>query len=237
MFLAMNLLDLIIIAIIGFSIFSGMSKGFTLTVLRLVAFVASALVAYIFYPIVARLLGSTVLSTLGIYVEGNEYVNDVMLANQPITALSPDNINAAIQNANLPAPFGSALHSNISNQALANQNASTLGDYFDATLANVLLGIIAFLIIFLLVRLILGIVIRATDSVTRLPVLKQFNSLLGGALGLVRGVLFIFALFMLVPIFTLILPPDTVMPYINGSLLAPFFSNANLLLSFIGGVL
>lgn len=237
MFLAMNLLDLIIIAIIGFSIFSGMSKGFTLTVLRLVAFVASALVAYIFYPVVARLLGSTVLSTLGIYVEGNEYVNDVMLANQPITALSPDSINAAIQNANLPAPFSSALHSNISNQALANQNASTLGDYFDATLANVLLGIIAFLIIFLLVRLILGIVIRATDSVTRLPVLKQFNSLLGGALGLVRGVLFIFALFMLVPILTLILPADTVMPYINGSLLAPFFSNANLLLSFIGGVL
>jgi uncharacterized membrane protein required for colicin V production len=233
----MNLLDLLIIAIIAFSVVSGAMRGFTLTVLRFASFFVSAFLAYLLYPVLARLLGSTVLSALPIYVEGSEYISNVDLSHQLVSALSPAQIDSVVQNANLPAPFSTALHNNIANQSLAPQNAATLGDYFNITITNVLLGLVCFLALFLLFRLILGIVINTTNYVTRLPVLKQFNALLGGALGLVRGVLMVFALFLLAPVLTVVMGGDTVTQYINGSLLGPFFSNANFLLSFIGGVL
>ena len=233
----MNLLDIIIIAIIAFSVFSGAVRGFTITLLRFVSFFVSAFLAYILHPVLARFLGSTVLSSLSVYAEGSEHIYNVDLTSQLVSKLTPDQIDTVVNNANLPPPFESALQSNLANQALASQNATTLGDYFNVTIVNVLLGIISFVILFLLFRLILSVVINATNYVTRLPVLKQFNSLLGGALGLVRGVLIVFAVFMLAPIIITVLPGESIAQYIDGSLLAPFFYNSNFLLSLIGGVL
>ena len=232
----MNLLDLLIIGIIAFSVVSGAMRGFTVTALRFASFFISAFLSYLLYPFLARLLGSTVLSSLSIYMEGGEYIHNVDLASQAVSALSPDQISTVVQNANLPTPFSNALQNNITQQSLSGQNAVTLGDYFNITMTNVVLGIISFILLFLLIRMILGVVINATHYVTRLPILKQFNALLGGALGLVRGVLIAFALFMIAPLLTVLLG-DTVTQYINGSMLAPFFNNANFLLSFIGGVL
>lgn len=233
----MNLLDIIIIAIIAFSVFSGAVRGFTLTVLRFASFLVSAFLAYILYPVVARLLGSGVLSSLSVYAEGSEHIYNVDLAGQLVSSLTPNQIDTVVQNANLPAPFDSVLHGNLTNQALASQHATTLGDYFNTTIVNVLLGIISFILLFLLFRLILSIVINATNYVTRLPVLKQFNSLLGGALGLVRGILIVFVIFMIAPVVITLLPGEPITQYINGSLLSPFFYNSNFLLSLIGGVL
>ena len=233
----MNLLDVIIIAIIAFSVFSGAVRGFTITFLRFASFFVSAFLAYIFYPVVARFLGSGFLSSLSVYSEGSEHIYNADLAGQLVSSLTPGQIDTVIQNSSLPAPFDSVLHGNLTNQALASQNATTLGDYFDITVVNVLLGIISFILLFLLFRLILSIAINATNYVTRLPVLKQFNSLLGGALGLARGVLIVFAVFMLAPLIITILPGESITQYIDGSLLAPFFYNSNFLLSLIGGVL
>ena len=233
----MNLLDVIIIAIIASSVVFGVLRGFTITVLRFASFFVSAFLAYILYPVVARFLGSGFLNSLSVYAEGSEHIYNADLAGKLVSSLSPDQIDTVVNNSNLPAPFDAALHSNLSGQALASQNVTTLGDYFDVTVANVLLGIISFLLLFLLFRLILSIVINATNYVTRLPVLKQFNSLLGGAIGLVRGVLIVFVVFMIAPLIITFLPGESITQYIDGSLLAPFFYNSNFLLSLIGGVL
>ena len=51
---------------------------------------------------------------------------------------------------------------------------------------------VVFVILFFLVLIILSIIIRATSVVNKLPVIGKLNSLLGGVLGLVQGLIIVF---------------------------------------------
>mgnify|MGYP000575709376 CR=1 FL=1 len=51
---------------------------------------------------------------------------------------------------------------------------------------------VVFVILFFLALIILSIIIRATSVVNKLPVIGKLNSLLGGVLGLVQGLIIVF---------------------------------------------
>ncbi|MED3661993.1 CvpA family protein [Ureibacillus terrenus] len=76
--------------------------------------------------------------------------------------------------------------------------------------------IIAFAVIFFVVKLAMQIVASAFDFLTFLPVLKSFNRLLGGLLCFVE---FYFILFILLYVMAL-LPIDTVQEYMGSSIVA-----------------
>lgn len=54
---------------------------------------------------------------------------------------------------------------------------------------EIALNLISFIVVIVLVKLVLAIVLRAVKLTSKLPIIKQANSLLGGVFGLIGGVL------------------------------------------------
>jgi hypothetical protein len=73
--------------------------------------------------------------------------------------------------------------------------------------------------------------------VFRFPVLKQLNSIAGGALGLLRGVLLCFVTFALLPLIQTMVPVTGINDLIAQSALAPLFNSGNLILAIMNGKL
>ena len=143
------------------------------------------------YPVLAGLFKSGGVYTAILNLsDGAQRLSSIDLSKTPIANLDTSQITQLISNSKLPAPFNSALASNIQSAALSSQNLTTVGDYFNSTVAMVLTNILCFIIIFIVIRIIFSIIISATKYVVRLPVLKQTDTLLGGAFGFVRGALF-----------------------------------------------
>jgi len=230
----MNIIDIAIILILIVFILVGLYQGFTVSILSTASYVLSWLLAWIFYPVLAGIFKSGgVYSAILSLSDGAQKLTSIDLSKTPIASLDATQISTAINNAKLPAPFSTALFNNINSAALNSQNVTTLGDYFNNTIAMVLTNILCFLIIFIIVRLIFVLIISMTRYVVKLPVLKQTDTLLGGAFGFVRGAVFLYILFMLVPIFLTLFPVDKIQTLVDASLLAKIFYNGNLFLGII----
>lgn len=70
-------------------------------------------------------------------------------------------------------------------------------------LSHIVVKVICMVVIFVILQLVTRLIARALDTVFKLPVLHQVNSLLGGVFGLVKGVL---AVFFICAILQLMLP-------------------------------
>jgi len=77
-------------------------------------------------------------------------------------------------------------------------------------LSHIVIKVICMVVIFVILQLVVGLIARTLDTVFKLPVLHQVNSLLGGVFGLAKGilaVLFICAILQLMlPIVSAALP-------------------------------
>ena len=232
----MNIVDIIVLVLIGVSILMGVYKGFLYSVLNIGSFLLSGLIALLFYPIMARnVINGDLFPTILNYADGAQRISDVSLVHTPIASLSESQISAAISEAGFPSPIGSLLERNISSRAFESAGLTTLGEYFNQTAAVVLTNIACFLIIFLIVRIVLLVVLNGANYVLKFPMLKQYDLLVGGCCGLVNGILLMFAVFMLVPIAFTLLPYDSITSIVETSVFGNFFYQCNFLLPLIGG--
>lgn len=104
---------------------------------------------------------SDLFSSLRFYMEGAEKIGDVELARMNISMISDTQLHTIVDQAKLPTPFGNAIIDNVTNKAFADSGITTLGDYFDTTIFNVIINIISILIIFIILRVILTLVTNA----------------------------------------------------------------------------
>jgi uncharacterized membrane protein required for colicin V production len=228
---------LAILALLILSVLSGFHRGFLVSILSIASFFISWLAAYLFMPLVAgAIMGQEdIVTQMLYYTEGAETLGSVDLSRALVSEL--DNVSAVVSGANLPYPINTLVHANISGEVFQSAGLTTVGEYFNHTIVNVAINVISFLAIFLLVTLILSFVIRGVDFVTKLPVLHQFDRLLGAGFGLIRGILIIFLVFMLVPLVLTVLSPfPDIQHYIEDSAFGNFFYNSNFLLGLIPGV-
>lgn len=230
-------LDILVAAFLVLMALYGIYKGFLTSVLNLAGSVLSWLLALLFYPSLSSLLASntSLIDTMLYYTEGSSNINDVELLSRPVSGMETESIIGIIENAQLPEPLGSLLQNNILNQAFSGTDITTLGQYFDYTLAHIMLNIISFLIIFLAVKLIVAIAIKVGDIIMRLPVLKQFNRIFGAAAGLLRGVVICYLVFSLVPILLTIVPNAVLTATFNNSFFSTIFYKGNIISNVISG--
>lgn len=235
----MNILDYFIIAVLGLSTIMGIYQGFVVAILNIASFFISWLTAFLLYPVLAHYLQTTtkIVSTLLYYTEASTKIPGIEYRNAAITAIPAEKMNEIVQNANFPIPFESILHNNIINQAFKQSGLTTLGDYFNHTIVNVIINILSFLVIYLVIRILLSWIISMTDTVTHLPVLKHFNSLLGGGFGLFRGIFAIFIIFSIVPVLLTVIPIDLKTMFLDKSLFAAFFYKSNIITNIINGII
>lgn len=234
----MNLIDLAILLILGITILGGLYRGFLNTALAIGATVLAFLIGMACIPLLANLVKEqeSLYNMMLYYTEGAEYVaeTNVEWTRISIQRISAEQLQLVIDNAGMPLPMGACIRRNMATEAFAAYGVTTLGDYFNQTIVNVVINILCVLLGFAAGRIALGFLLHGIDyACGGLPVLQRGDMALGAALGLLHGVLLLFVLFLLLPIGLTILPKFY--RFIEQSFFGEFFYKANFLLNLIPG--
>ena len=235
----MNLIDIAVISVLALFILHGIYKGFLPTLLSIGAYILAWLAAIVLLPVGSNSIrGSEKLfNTMLYYTEGSEYVNDVELARKSIDEISTDTLNAVFAKADLPYPMAKNIADNIARESFAENGITTLGDYFNQTIVIVFINILVFIAMFAIIRIILAFIINGVDYAWTLPKLRVADRAIAGGIGLIRGILAVFLLFMLLPIVLIVLQGKFAFltDMVNDSMMAKFFYRTNFLLSMMPG--
>lgn len=235
----MNIVDLSIIILLAIGFLIGWYRGFLVTVLNVASYVLAWIISFAGYSSLASFIlqKTNFDNTLLYFTAGVEKLSDMTVANVDINTLSSERITEIINTSNLPKPIAEMMNDNILNQVFADQGITTMSDYFNQTIINLSLSLISFLIIFIAVRLISIFVIGLVDHVVHLPVLKQFDSLLGGGVGILQAAVFVCIIFAIVPIAMSVLPLENFNNLIQSSFLGRLFFNGNIIFNVLKSVL
>ena len=232
----MNFIDIAILLVLAITILGGFYRGFVNTVLNIGATIASLLFGRILIPLISGMVkgSADLFNMLLYYTEGSEYVaiTDVELTRSPIASISSEQLHTVLNNADMPIPMDRCVIKNIASEAFRDSGVTTLGDYFNQTIVCVVINILALLLLFIVLRLLLGFLVRGFEyGRGGFPVLSRGDAIIGAGLGLIHGVLMLFVIFLIVPVMLTVLPK--LYEFLRESFFGEFFYQANFLLSII----
>lgn len=161
------ILDLIFVLILAVCIIIGIKQGFVRSLLGIASLFVSIIAAvYLYKPFIDMLYGIPAVS--GIIDSCIESIKNAILS-----ALGTG------ETQNIPPVLGVFIGDMIasSNEAIA------------TALAEAAFSCILVIVFIILVRIAIAVLVKALNLFTKLPVIKQFNGLLGGIMGLITGVI------------------------------------------------
>ena len=231
----MNVVDIIILIILGCGLLSGLYRGFIHSVLNLGSGLIAFAASFYFYPKLADVVSGNpeIIRMISSFTDSESLLGDLDLSNRLVSALDPANIAAIVQRADLPDPIGTLLGHNLAGQVFSplGNLATNVGDYVNQTVISVSINVLCFLVCFVLCYLALTVVANLIRAVFRFPVLKQLDSIVGGVFGLLTGVLMCFALLTLLPLLESVVPIPGFRELVEQSTLAGYFTNGSLIIS------
>ena len=233
----MNIVDIVIIAILGLSVLVGLYRGFISSVASMGGCLLSLGLSFWLSPKVATAIQSNpeILKTLMSYTDAATKIGDQTRARTSVTSLTQNTITDILNKVSLPAPLSTLLQSNLENKVFG--TAADVGSYVSQTIVGAILNVICFILCFVVLLIVLHVVLNFLKVVFRFPVLKQLNSIAGGALGLLRGALLCFVAFALLPLIQTMVPVTGINELVAQSALAPLFNSGNLILAIMNGKL
>lgn len=234
----MNLIDIAILLVLAITVLGGLYRGFLSTALNIGATIVSLLIGRIAIPILSGVIKSRdqFYNMMRYYTEGSEYValTDVELTRTPIANISAETLHTVIKTADLPHPMDTCITKNIATEAFSADGITTLGDYFNETIVCVVINIFALLLVFIVLRVLLGCVIHGLEyGRGGFPILQRFDAPIGAGLGLINGALLLFVAFLLVPVALTVLP--RLYEFLSDSFFGEFFYRANPFIALIPG--
>ena len=233
----MNVVDIVILAILGLSVLVGLYRGFISSVASMGGCLLSLGLSFWLSPMLAKAIQNNpdILRTLASYTDAATKLGDQSLAASNVATLTENGISEIINRVGLPAPLSTLLQNNLQNQVFG--AAADVGTYISQTIIGAILNVICFIVCFLVLMLVIHLVINFLKVVFKFPVLKQLNSIAGGAFGLIRGALLCFVAFALLPLIQTLLPVKDINNLVEQSALAPLFNSGNLILAIMKGKL
>lgn len=234
----MEIVDIAVVFVLATAILSGWYRGFVETLLGLGATLVSCAVGFLGRPLAANAVrgNASLYQMLLYYTEGAEYVAEtgIELTRTSINSVNAEELRTIVQNADMPLPMGARVTRNIAIEAFSSEGVTTLGDYFNLTIVSVVINIFAFLVVFLLCRVLLGVIIRGVGYGREgYPVLVQWDGPIGAGVGLIHGIILLFAIFLLLPVALTVLPK--LYDFVQKSFFGEFFYRANLLIYLMPG--
>ena len=231
----LNLLDIVIIVILAFYLISGMYRGFITSLLGTVGFVGAWFGAQQLYPRVAKLALSnqTLMAVLNQYLEPETFFESHSQAVSTVSEVIAGG-EAAIQNAVSAVSaklsvVSKAFEANVRAQMFQRLGINTLADYLDQTIWQAVFNVGAFILCFIALYVVAMLVVNLLDHVISFPLVRGFDWLLGGALGLVRGLVICVLVLNVVPAIAQIIAPEFAQNLISGSVLMNFVNNLDIL--------
>lgn len=233
----MNIVDYIILGVVGASLLFGLYKGFVSSLLGLVALFVSMFAAYALGPSLAAaiLKNETVVDTLIHYTDASSRLGDLGLSLQSVSGLDASAIADIVSRAKLPLPFDSLLSSNIAQQVFASIGSVNVSDYINQTIVSSVVSVLSYIVTFILAYLAMTLLCGLVGYVFRFSALKHLDALLGGVFGVARGVFLVYVLFALVPILMIVMPFEEFGALIQASQLGAALYQSNIVTTILQG--
>lgn len=199
----MNIIDIIICAILGLSLVSGMYKGFITSTLALFGFAGAWAGAYRTYAYLSGAVQANegIMGILTSVLSGADMLGSKTTANTLVSAINEGNLATVLEGLNMPF-IKSALESNILTRAFEGMGLSTLADYLTQTLLVSALNVFSFVVMFAVIYAAVLLLINLLSNVFRFPALRHMDWLLGGVFGLARGAVIVMLIFTILPAVT-----------------------------------
>ncbi|MDO4483323.1 MAG: CvpA family protein [Clostridia bacterium] len=198
----MNLIDYVILFVLGFSVLMGIYRGFVSTVLNVGGGLAAFGLSFALYPKLAAAIAANgdLVRTLLHYTDASRRIGDLEMAIANVSTLTAERIAQIVEKVHLPAPLDTLLQVNLTGRVYTPSGLSGVSDYVSQTILSASINILCFLVCFAVLYFLISCVINMLRAVFRFPLLKRLDWLAGAVFGFARGVLICYALFTVVPL-------------------------------------
>ncbi|MBQ1632103.1 MAG: hypothetical protein II049_04715 [Clostridia bacterium] len=205
------MITILILVVLGLCILAGYYRGVVYSAVSIGITFLSFFLALLLIPVIAAPVrrSKALYGSLLYYFEGYEFVSrtSVELIHDPVSSIDGETLSEVVENADLPLPLDSAVSRNIRAEAYKADRITTLGDYFNQTIVDVVLNILSLLLLFVVFRVLFGFILRMIDYGRRgLPTLKRFDPLFSCGIGFLHGVTLLYIFFLIAPVILTIVP-------------------------------
>ena len=208
------ILDIIVLAILGLSIFLGYKKGLIGVIFSLCA----VIIAIILTVILAKPVTDLV-------------INNTQLDDNIKNAIIENGLLEKNEDASEDGSINGYIEKYITNSIKEGVN-NTIENNAQAV-AEKVVAIIVTIGLFIVLRIALILIKFIAEGIAELPVVKQFNELGGILYGILRGIIVIYVFFAICFFIVSISNSEFITTAINTSLLSKFLYNNNIILSII----
>lgn len=212
------IVDIILILALALSVFVGYKKGFVKVAVKFATFILAIVLSFLLQSSVAKFIGEEIglKNTISITVQSK------------LTGLTENEEEELKTDINMLEKTVDEI-----NNAAEDKKAEIIKMWSD-NIANFVLKGISFIVIFLTVSILMGIIGLILNSVVKLPVLKTLNGFLGG---ITEFVLMLFRVMIILTIIYFVSPLEIAEPiikYINSSCITKLLYENNIIISILG---
>lgn len=223
----MNLLEILVIIIIAGYTLNGRRRGLIKTVFTLF----STIIALLLTMWISPMVNKEVQKNEKIMSFVNNKVEKVVEFNKTNDKTS-EQMNF-IDKLFLPSPIKSALKENNTGDVYAAMAVNSFEGYITGTISRIIINAAVFIIVMLLVMIILGIISKALDLISKLPLINGLNKTAGLLAGLLHGIIITWIGFIVLTMFSSTNIGKTMFLLINESKFLTMVYDNNLLLKYI----
>lgn len=199
------IIDLAFVALLVVNVLDGRKKGFVKMILSFAAAVLSWLIAAEFSQPLAEWANEAFVHG---WISGsieNAIADSLGNGTNALIEAIPDYIASAAETAGISVQ---SLAQQLGSSVDSAQAAEKIYTAVESAFVVPAIRIVAFFIVFAVAQRILAILIGIVNKFFKLPIIKSFNKLLGGAAGALKGIIVI-AVLSLVLSFVIMLAPET----------------------------
>lgn len=207
----------------------GHYKGFIKLAVSAVALIITFAAIHVAMPQVTDFLKNNT----KIYSTFEESMKDALKIEDSADSAEPSGQRTIIEGLELPKQLKEALLENNNSEVYKVLGVETFTQYIASYLANSIINIIGFLVLFVIVFAALNIITVWLDLVARLPILSGINKIAGGFLGGAEGLIFLWIICLFVTAFSGTAGGKSLIQQIESSSLLSYIYDHNLLSSFV----
>lgn len=214
------IIDLIIVAILGISIFFGYKNGLTKCVIKILSFFIALVVAAVFFKPVSNFIIDKTLIDEKIEEAVVNIVKDDIEENGEVK-----------EDTNLPETMVEYINESIENTV--NETKQNVVNTAAEGIAVASINVIVAILLFIVTRIALIFVSALSKIITDLPIIKQFDKAGGIIYGAAKALIIILVIFAVISLISPLIEQTGIIAMIDKSFVGSILYNNNLLLELL----
>lgn len=226
----LNFLLIAVFAVFLFCIIEGYNKGFLKIIVSLVGTVLIIAAVIFVSPYVSDVLINKTSAYDAVKIKMVDVFKD---DNSKLDNTDPMNQQLTIESYSVPDILKNALIQNNNAEVYKDLMVSIFEDYVSGYLARLIIKGLTFVGIYLILKIVLWLIMKSVDLISKIPVIKGFNKFLGLIAGFVNALIIVWIFFIVVVVFLGNDIGEKLMEEVYRSPILTFLFNENVLMKFI----